>query len=61
MEVCHWSLMEIWLKIWFKYIPPERAEVIIYFDPADTEHALWDLIFLEANTEDQALYDNNHY
>jgi len=35
-----------------KYIPPERAEDVIYFDPSDTERPMG-LNLLEAKTEDQ--------
>ncbi|MEI6533604.1 MAG: DUF87 domain-containing protein [Candidatus Roizmanbacteria bacterium] len=35
-----------------RYIPPERAEDVIYFDPADTERPMG-LNLLEANTEEQ--------
>lgn len=35
-----------------KYIPPERAEDVIYFDPADSERPMG-LNLLEAQTEDQ--------
>lgn len=35
-----------------KYIPPGRAEDVIYFDPADTERPMG-LNLLEANTEEQ--------
>jgi len=35
-----------------KYIPPERAEDVIYFDPADSERPMG-LNLLEANTEDE--------
>lgn len=44
----HGDLVEDLLK----YIPPERAEDVIYFDPADTERPMG-LNLLEANTEDQ--------
>lgn len=35
-----------------KYIPPERAEDVIYFDPADVERPLG-MNLLEVNTEDE--------
>lgn len=35
-----------------KYIPPERAEDVIYFDPSDTERPMG-LNLLEAHTEEQ--------
>ncbi|QQG44330.1 MAG: type IV secretion system DNA-binding domain-containing protein [Candidatus Roizmanbacteria bacterium] len=35
-----------------KFIPPERAEDVIYFDPSDTERPMG-LNLLEANTEEQ--------
>ena len=35
-----------------KYIPPERAEDVIYFDPSDTERPMG-LNLLEANNEEQ--------
>lgn len=35
-----------------KYIPPERAEDVIYFDPSDTERPMG-LNLLEAKTEDE--------
>ena len=35
-----------------KFIPPERAEEVIYFDPSDTERPMG-LNLLEAQTEDQ--------
>ncbi len=35
-----------------KYIPPERAEEVIYFDPSETERPMG-LNLLEAHTEDQ--------
>ena len=35
-----------------KYIPPERAEDVIYFDPSDVERPMG-LNLLEAKTEDQ--------
>ncbi|MBI3620259.1 type IV secretion system DNA-binding domain-containing protein [Candidatus Roizmanbacteria bacterium] len=35
-----------------KYIPPDRAEDVIYFDPSDTERPMG-LNLLEAHTEDQ--------
>lgn len=35
-----------------KYIPPERAEDVIYFDPGDVDRPMG-LNLLEANTEDQ--------
>src|SRR3989344_4553096 len=35
-----------------KYIPPERAEEVIYFDPSDTERPMG-LNLLEAQTEEQ--------
>lgn len=38
-----------------QYIPPERAEDVIYFDPADTERPMG-LNLLEARTEDEKHY-----